>query len=59
MAERPIFVPAPDSPELVKTIYLPLRWNSGFAPIQKEKNIKALHRLIVPSSFPRSKATSW
>lgn len=43
MAERPIFVPAPDDPELVKEIYVPLKWNPGFAPVQKEKNVVALH----------------
>jgi hypothetical protein len=43
MAERPIFVPSPDAPELVKEIFCRLQWNPGFAPIQKEKNIVALH----------------
>ena len=43
MAERPIFVPVPDEPELVKEIYLPLKWHAGFAPVQKEKNAAALH----------------
>ena len=43
MAERPIFVPSPDSPELVKEVFLALRWNPGFAVVQKEKNIRALH----------------
>jgi len=43
MAERPIFVPSPDTPELVKEIFFQLEWNPGFAPIQKEKNIAALH----------------
>ena len=43
MAERPVFVPAPDNPELVREVFVSLRWNSGFAPMQKEKNIRALH----------------
>jgi hypothetical protein len=43
MAERPIFVPSPETPELVKEIFCQLEWNSGFAPIQKKKNIAALH----------------
>jgi hypothetical protein len=43
MAERPIFVPAPDEPELVKEIYVPMTWHPGFAAIQKEKNVAALH----------------
>jgi len=43
MAERPIFISAPDSSDLVKEVFLRLTWNPGFAPVQKEKNIKALH----------------
>lgn len=51
MAERPIFVPVPESPELVKEVFFPLKWNSGFAPIQKEKNIKALHEAAAVDGF--------
>jgi hypothetical protein len=51
MAERPIFVPAPDSPELVKEIFFPLKWHSGFAPVQKEKNIAALHEAAAAGGF--------
>jgi hypothetical protein len=43
MAERPIFVPAPESPELVKEVYFQIKWHSGFAAVQKEKNIRKLH----------------
>lgn len=43
MAERPIFVPKPDTRELVREIFLRLTWNPGFAVVQKEKNIEALH----------------
>lgn len=43
MAERPIFVPAPESPELVKEIPMRLAWHPGFAASQKKKNISALH----------------
>jgi len=43
MAERPVFIPAPEAPELVREVFLPLTWHSGFAQIQKEKNISALH----------------
>lgn len=42
MAERPVFVPAPDHNKLVEEFFFPLKWNSGFALVQKEKNIKAL-----------------
>ena len=43
MAERPIFVPVPDDPELVKELYFRLPWHPGFAPVQKQKNVAALH----------------
>jgi hypothetical protein len=43
MAERPVFIPAPESHELVRELFLPLKWHSGFAQVQKEKNIVALH----------------
>lgn len=43
MAERPIFVPKPGSRELVQDVFLQLKWHPGFATVQKEKNIKALH----------------
>lgn len=42
MAERPIFVPS-DEADLVTEISLPLEWSSGFAVVQKQKNIAALH----------------
>ena len=42
MAERPVFVPVAENRELVREIFFPLKWNSGFALVQKEKNIKAL-----------------
>ena len=51
MAERPVFVPAPDSPELVKTVFLSLKWHSGFAAVQKEKNIKALHLAAASAGY--------
>ena len=43
MAERPIFIPKPASRELVEEVSLQLTWHPGFAAVQKEKNIKALH----------------
>jgi hypothetical protein len=51
MAERPIFVPAPDSPQLVEEVFLTLKWNPGFAPVQKEKNIKALHEAAAAAGY--------
>ncbi len=43
MAERPIFLPASEPTRLVEELFLPLRWHSGFAQVQKEKNIHELH----------------
>jgi hypothetical protein len=43
MAERPIFVSMPGSDELVKEIFFQIHWHSGFARVQKEKNIEELH----------------
>ena len=51
MAERPIFVPVPNEPELVKEIFFPIAWNSGFAPSQKKKNINALHRAAAVAGY--------
>jgi hypothetical protein len=52
MAERPIFVPIPESSELVKEVFLALTWNSGFAPIQKEKNVRGLHEAAAAKGYP-------
>ena len=51
MAERPIFVPSPETSDLVKEIFCQLEWNSGFAPIQKKKNIAALHASAAERGF--------
>lgn len=51
MAERPIFVPAPEAPELVQEIYLRMKWHSGFAPVQKEKNVLALHAAAAAAGY--------
>ncbi len=51
MAERPIFVPSPETSELVKEIFCQLEWNPGFAPVQKKKNIVALHASATKRGF--------
>jgi hypothetical protein len=51
MAERPIFVPSPQASELVKEMFFHLDWNSGFAPIQKKRNIAALHASAAKRGF--------
>jgi hypothetical protein len=51
MAERPIFIPAPDSPELVKELSMRLTWHPGFAPSQKKKNVVALHESAARAGY--------
>jgi hypothetical protein len=51
MAERPIFVPSQDAPGLVKEISFSIPWHSGFAPVQKKKNIKALHDAAAAAGY--------
>jgi Family of unknown function (DUF6977) len=43
MAKRPIFIPNTDGNQLYKEYEVEFKWNPGFAQIQKQKNIKALH----------------
>jgi hypothetical protein len=43
MVERPVFIPTPESDALVREVFLPFTWQPGFAQVQKEKNIAALH----------------
>ena len=52
MAERPIFVSKPASKQLVEEVFLQLKWHSGFAAVQKEKNIKALHEAAARAGHP-------
>ncbi|MCU1303584.1 MAG: hypothetical protein JWQ87_3868 [Candidatus Sulfotelmatobacter sp.] len=51
MAERPIFIPAPESPELVKEISIRLMWHPGFVLSQKRKNIDALHESAARAGY--------
>ena len=51
MAERPIFIPAPGSRQLVKELYFDIKWHSGFAPVQKKKNIVALHEAAAKAGY--------
>ncbi len=43
MAERPVFIPAPDAPGFVLEKSFTITWAGGFAAVQKKKNVKALH----------------
>src|SRR6266542_2292006 len=51
MAERPVFIPAPDDLALVKIINFPLVWHSGFAPVQKKKNVLGLHAAAAAAGY--------
>jgi len=44
MARRPIFVPVAENSAFYKEVDVEFKWNAGFAPIQKKKNITALHQ---------------
>lgn len=45
MAKRPVFIPVTDGKQLYKEYDIEFKWNPGFAPIQKQKNIKAMHEI--------------
>ena len=51
MAERPIFLPALESPGLVREVSLSFEWHSGFAHVQKQKNVKALHAAAATAGY--------
>lgn len=51
MAERPIFIPVPHQPDLVKEISLTIVWSPGFSPTQKKKNICALHAAAAAAGY--------
>lgn len=43
MAKRPIFIPLGKAEHLVEEIQVDFEWSPGFAPVQKKKNIAAMH----------------
>ena len=51
MAERPIFFPFSEGQRLVREVSIEFKWNPGFAPIQKKKNIAALHKAGAVKGF--------
>jgi hypothetical protein len=51
MAERPIFIPSKVAPGFVSEVSLEIPWASGFAPVQKKKNIRALHEAAARRGF--------
>jgi hypothetical protein len=51
MAERPIFIPAPDESGFVEVRFFSLVWAAGFALSQKKKNVKALHDAAAQAGY--------
>lgn len=51
MAERPIFVPAKDAPGFVREISFTIDWAGGFASLQKQKNVRALHAAAAKAGY--------
>ena len=51
MAERPVFLPTSDGPELVTARSFSFVWSPGFALAQKRKNIQALHLAAAGAGF--------
>lgn len=43
VATRPVFIPRIDGTRLVQERSFSFKWNPGFAPVQKKKNVAALH----------------
>jgi hypothetical protein len=51
MAERPIFTPFGEGRRFVREIPVEFKWSPGFAPIQKKKNIQAMHEAAAIKGF--------
>ena len=51
MASRPVFVAKGDPAHLVSELLFEFPWSSGFAPIQKKKNVVALHKAAARSGL--------
>jgi len=51
MADRPIFIPRPNGFCLAEEISISFIWNKGMAPIQKRKNVVALHQAASVRGF--------
>jgi hypothetical protein len=43
MAVRPVFVPQREGTSLVSEVLVEFKWNPGMSPLQKKKNVEALH----------------
>ena len=54
MASRPVFVPLFKADHLVKEVSFEFKWNPGFAPVQKKKNVVALHNAAKEKGLPEN-----
>lgn len=53
MAKRPVFIPVGKPEHLVEEVLVDFEWNPGFAPVQKKKNVSALHKAAeIKGLFP-------
>lgn len=53
MASRPVFLPSENENVLVEERSFNFQWASGFAEVQKKKNIDALHKKALESGLSR------
>lgn len=53
MAQRPIFIPFSEGLRFVREVPIEFAWNPGFAPVQKKKNIAALHEAAKAKGFSK------
>lgn len=53
MAKRPIFIPYSEGLRFVREVSLEFKWNPGFAPVQKKKNVSALHEAAKNNGFSK------
>lgn len=51
MAKRPVFIPFSDGHRFVREVLIEFSWSPGFAPVQKKKNIVALHEAALAKGF--------
>ena len=51
MAERPVYIPAPESDLLVEERFFTIRWHPGFALSQKKRTFKNFTELQPNEAF--------
>lgn len=51
MAKRPIFIPYTEGLRLVEEVSVEFQWSPGFALVQKQKNVTALHQAAADMGY--------